>query len=140
MYDHMPVRFQFDNRAIDWRELERLFKVSGLENRTGCKLRTAFENSAVSCFAHDDTCLIGAGRALSDFEYHATIYDVIVHPDFQRRGVGSRIMNELLKRLPVWRGLLVADAEASGFYARLGFNSYGDVMARFEPTKLNDLT
>jgi len=29
---------------------------------------------------------VAAGRALTDGEYHATIYDVVVDPEYQRRG------------------------------------------------------
>ena len=67
---------------------------------------------------------MAAGRALTDGEYHATIYDVVVDPEYQRRGVGSRVMSELLARLPVWRVLLVAGREVQPFYRRLGFESY----------------
>jgi hypothetical protein len=40
--------------------------------------------------------------------------------------------------LPVWRVLLVADGEVTRFYQRLGFETFGDVMARFDATKLFD--
>lgn len=33
--------------------------------------------------------------------YHATIYDIAVHPEYQRRGIGTRLMNELIVMLPV---------------------------------------
>jgi GNAT superfamily N-acetyltransferase len=67
-------------------------------------------------------------------------YDVVVDPEHQRRGVGSRVMSELLARLPVWRVLLVADREVQPFYRRLGFDSYDDVMARLDRTILFDPT
>jgi len=47
-------------------------------------------------------------------------------------------MKELLFSLPVWRILLVADANAGPFYERLGFESFGDVLARIDRTKLYD--
>ncbi len=81
---------------------------------------------------------MAAGRALTDGEYHATIYDVVVDPEYQRRGVGSRVMSELLARLPVWRVLLVAGREVQPFYRRLGFESYDNVMARLDRTRLFD--
>lgn len=59
-------------------------------------------------------------------------------PEYQGRSVGSRIMKELLFSLPVWRILLVADANAGPFYERLGFESFGDVLARIDRTKLYD--
>ena len=132
------VRFQHGTQGIDWEELVRLFKSADLAGREGDKIRRAFENSTVVCFAVDGSRLVGAARALSDHEYHATVYDVVVHPDYQQQGLGTRLMSDVLGMLPVWRVLLVADGDARRFYQRLGFEPYGDVMARLDRTKLYD--
>ena len=136
--DHDTVRLQFDSEGIDWQELRQLFKAAGLGGREGDKIRRAFENSAVICFALNGSALVGVARAVSDGEYHATIYDVAVHPVLQHQGIGRRIVREVLARLPVWRILLVADGEAKHFYERLGFHGFTDVMVMIEPTKLYD--
>jgi GNAT superfamily N-acetyltransferase len=132
------IRFQCDSQGVDWQELVRLFKLASLGGREGDKVKRAFENSTVVCFALDGPRLVGAARALSDREYHATVYDVVVHPDYQRRGIGTRLMNGLLATLPVWRVLLVADEDARRFYQRLGYEPFGDVLALFDQTKLYD--
>ena len=132
------VRFQRNIDGVDWRELVRLFKIANLGGREGDKLRRAFENSTVVCLAMDAGKLVGAARALSDREYHATVYDVVVHPEYQRQGLGSRLMSEVLASLPVWRVLVVADGDAKLFYQRLGFEPFGDTLARFDRTKLYD--
>jgi aralkylamine N-acetyltransferase len=106
--------------------------------REGDKVRRAFERSSLVCFAMYGSRLIAAGRALSDFEYHATIYDVAVDPDYQHGGIGSRLIRELLSRLPVWRVLLIADADVQPFYRRLGFTSYDDLMAAIDRDRLHD--
>ena len=132
------VRLQCNSVGIDWEELLQLFKIANLGGREGDKVRRAFENSTVVCFAMDGARLVGAARALSDHEYHATIYDVVVHPEYQRRGLGSRLMSEMLALLPVWRVLLVADGDAKRFYQRLGFAPFGDVLALLDRAKLYD--
>jgi ribosomal protein S18 acetylase RimI-like enzyme len=81
---------------------------------------------------------VAASRALTDWEYHATIYDVVVHPDYQHRGIGTRMMHELVQRLKVWRIMLVANGEVQSFYRRLGFDDYHDVMARLDRSELYD--
>lgn len=136
----MDLRYQFGVDNVNWSELEALFRAGGLAGRAGDKIRRAFEQSSLVCFAYQDARLVGASRALTDGEYHALIYDVVVHPDFQRQGIGSAMMHEMLARLPVWRVMLVADDDAQPFYARLGFTSYGDVMARLDWDRLYDPT
>ena len=138
MNDPQTVRFQCDTSSVDWQELLSLFKLAKLGGREGDKVRRAFENSTVVCFAFDGTTLIGAARALSDREYHATVYDVAVHPEYQGQGIGTRLMNELMGVLPVWRVLLVADGGAKEFYRRLGFGPFANVMCRFDDAKLFD--
>lgn len=131
------LRFQFDVQGVTPQALASLFEAAGLAHRTAEKIHRAYRNSDVVCFCWDDTQLVATGRALTDGEYHATIYDVAVHPDLQRQGIGSRVMRELLERLPVWRVLLVAAREAQPFYVRLGFKPYADVLARLDREKLD---
>ena len=123
------IEFRESCDGLDWAELETLFAAAGLDHRKGAKLRRAFENSGRVCLAYDDGRLVGVCRAITDGEYHAFIYDVAVHPDWQGRGLGKALMQRLLSRLPVWRVMLVADEEVQEFYRTLGFAPYGDVMA-----------
>jgi ribosomal protein S18 acetylase RimI-like enzyme len=132
------LRFQFDHRGITAEALARLFEAAGLAQREAQKLHRAYRNSDIVCYCWDGSQLVAAGRALTDGEYHGTIYDVAVHPQYQRQGIGRRLMQGLLERLPVWRVLLVADQEAQPFYTRLGFKHYADVLARIDRQKLGN--
>jgi GNAT superfamily N-acetyltransferase len=136
--NYRNLEFKRDCEGIDWLNVLELFRLADLGGREGDKVRRAFQRSDLVVFAFDGTTVIGAARALSDFEYHATIYDVVVHPDHQRRAVGTRLVQELLSALPVWRVLLVADAEVRPFYERLGFELYGDVLAKVDAARLSD--
>ena len=136
--NNIPVSYQFDTRSVDWPELETLFALADLGGRKGDKLRRAFERSQIVCFATEGDRLIGAARALSDGEYHAIIYDVVVHPERQRHGIGTSLMRQVLERLPVWRVMLVADQDVAPFYGRLGFQRFSDVLALFNPNRLYD--
>ena len=46
----------------------------------------------------DSDLLVGFGRVVSDGMLHGMIYEMIVHPDYQKRGVGSRILKGLLDK------------------------------------------
>ncbi len=134
----MEVNYQFTCENVSTRELEELFRETNLGGRVGEKIRRAFVNSSVVCLAYDGARLIGASRAMTDGEYHGLIYDVAVLPEYQRHGVGRRMMRELLDRMPVWRVMLVADQDVQGFYRHLGFQTYPDVMARLSSERLHE--
>lgn len=134
----MDLTYCFSTDNVNWRDLEALFKAGGLGGREGDKIRRAFEQSSLVSFVYQESRLVGASRALTDGEYHALIYDVVVHPNCQRRGIGSAMMQALLARLPVWRVMLVADKEMRPFYGQLGFAPYGDVLTRLDWERLYD--
>ena len=134
----MQVTYRFDCHDATTEDLEKLFAAVNLGGRVGDKIRRAFVNSSLVCFAYDDNRLIGASRAITDGEYHGFIYDVAVLPEYQKRGIGRRMLDELLARLPVWRVMLVADESVQGFYRGFGFQTYGDVMARLDAERLRD--
>jgi GNAT superfamily N-acetyltransferase len=68
--------------------------------------------------------LIGIGRLVSDGVLYAMIYDMIVDPSFQNRGIGTIILEKLVGRCKA-RGIrdiqLFSAAGRSSFYAKRGF-------------------
>ena len=68
--------------------------------------------------------VVGMGRAISDGVSDAYIQDVVVDPAFRKRGIGGRIVADLVDRLRHdgidWIGL-GAEAGTHDFYRRAGF-------------------
>jgi GNAT superfamily N-acetyltransferase len=66
--------------------------------------------------------LVGVARLLDDGGLHATLWDLIVRPDRQRRGIGSRLARAALERCEDRRLVaLVSTPAGVDFFASLGF-------------------
>jgi len=135
----MQMTFSHQISGVDPDALLQLFTRNQMGGRSRDKLYRAFENSYLVCFAFDGDYLVGAGRAISDGEYHAGIYDVAVLPEYQGQGIGREIMSRLLNGLKVWRIVLVADGDNQDFYRKLGFENFENVMAKFNPQFLTGI-
>ncbi|WP_139180802.1 GNAT family N-acetyltransferase [Virgibacillus salinus] len=53
----------------------------------------------ISVGAWKDDILIGFARAVSDGKFRAYIEDVVLHTEFQKSGIGTKIVSQLLKEL-----------------------------------------
>lgn len=66
------------------------------------------------------------GRVIGDRGCNFEIVDIAVHPDFQREGLGSQIMESMMNYLrenapPSAYVCLIADEGAPALYRRFGF-------------------
>jgi GNAT superfamily N-acetyltransferase len=67
--------------------------------------------------------LVGFTRALTDWRYRAYVYDVIVAPDWQGRGLGRVLMDATMERLAGVESIeLTCKPEMIPFYRRWGFS------------------
>lgn len=89
------------------------------------KLMRAIKNSyTISAF--DDNELIGIVRAVTDHETILYIQDILVMPDLQRSGIGSKLMDEIMSTFSgIRQKMLLTDEtpKTRGFYESLGFDS-----------------
>ena len=70
--------------------------------------------------------LIGLGNAISDGYLVVYYPHLLVHPDYQKRGIGSALMSRLMSMYEGFhQHILVADGEAIHFYSKLGFERAG---------------
>ena len=76
--------------------------------------------------------MVGFGRAISDGQSQSAIYDVVVLPEFQGRGVGKAVMQALLAKLPQGGAVLIYAAPGmQDFYRKFGFGLLKTGMALF---------
>ena len=66
--------------------------------------------------------LVGISRALTDFSYVAYLADLAVAIDYQRQGIGKRLVEETKRHLArECMIVLLAAPAANEYYPRLGF-------------------
>jgi ribosomal protein S18 acetylase RimI-like enzyme len=96
----------------------------GWSRREPVLIAKALANSLAVVSAWDGPIMVGFARATGDKVFNATIWDVVVRPQYQRRGVGVLVMRELLDELDSYEIPLVtlyADPGTDAFYKRFGF-------------------
>jgi len=129
----MGIRWQFDQTEIDWNELSELYRIAPLGVKPPADLEVAFTNSMFKCFIYDEDLLIGAGRGLADGKDCSYLCDVAVHPEYQGRGLGKAILQELVRRSEGHKKIILyTNPKNTGFYAGLGFKKLNTAMAIFQ--------
>ena len=61
-------------------------------------LEKALKNSWLTVSAFEGETLVGFGRVVTDQVMHAMIYDMIILPAWQGKGIGTTILKRLLDR------------------------------------------
>jgi GNAT superfamily N-acetyltransferase len=62
------------------------------------ELEKALRNSWLTVAAYEGDVLVGFGRVVSDLVLHAMIYDMIILPAYQGKGIGTLILRRLVDR------------------------------------------
>jgi aralkylamine N-acetyltransferase len=116
------------DRNIDLYELEDLCDAVGWSRRPLRKVKKAIEHSFLVITMWEQRGsykrLVGFSRATSDHAFNATIWDVVVHPDFQKQGLGKSLMQHVIRELrreDISNITLFADPHVINFYRSLGF-------------------
>nr|YP_009391145.1 hypothetical protein [Dipterocladia arabiensis]ARW59289.1 hypothetical protein [Dipterocladia arabiensis] len=116
------------NNHINLYDLEKLCDSVGWVKRPIKKVKIAIDNSfLITClfyYQNNKKELIGFARATSDNSFNATIWDFVIHPEFQKQGLGKALMNQMIKELRYYdisTITLFADPQVIKFYKNLGF-------------------
>ncbi|HIK15155.1 MAG TPA: GNAT family N-acetyltransferase [Leptolyngbyaceae cyanobacterium M33_DOE_097] len=121
----MDYRIQFREGQVDVEQLQALFNVAAFwaQNRRVEDLEVAIANSKPVITAWEQDQLVGFARATSDGVYRATIWDVVIHPDYRGVGLGRRLVQTVLSHphiANVERVYLMTTHQQT-FYERIGF-------------------
>lgn len=107
----------------------------GISGKSQEAASIGLKNSLFAVSFYDEKTLIGMGRVIGDGGAFFQIVDIVVKPSYQGKGLGKRIMGELMNYLdqntyPGSYVSLIADDPANKLYEQFGFrytypNSHG---------------
>lgn len=93
-------------------------------------LRRGFENSLLILAAYDGESLVGIIRVVGDGSTVIFVQDILVSPDFQRKGIGSALLRAVLDRYSnVHQIELTTDntEKTIVFYKSMGFSEFSEI-------------
>ena len=123
---------EFGSRLIE--DIYRIYEENGwsayLSDKD--KLIRSFDKSLYILGAFDEEKLVGFIRCVGDDEYIVYIQDLIIRPEYQRKGIGKKLMELTSKRFSSVRQFVLItdknDEVSNAFYQAIGlteeFNGY----------------
>ena len=113
-------------------EILRLYSAVGWTAYTEnmAALEQGYKNSLLVLAAYEGDELLGIIRAVGDGSTIVFVQDILVFPGHQRRGVGTALLEAVLKRYPDVRQVeLVTDntPKTVAFYRSLGFSELSEI-------------
>lgn len=91
----------------------------------------AFAASFAVVTAWMDSQIIACGRMLSDGQMYSAIFDVVVDPEFQKKGIGQGVLERLIATAPETCVHLTSTFGNEAFYQKLGFKKHKTAMALY---------
>lgn len=82
--------------------------------------------------AWDGEKLVGLIRTIGDGCYILYIQDILIHPDYQRKGIGTTLINRLLEQATGMRQIILSTDNTEktiSFYRSVGFLPIGETGA-----------
>jgi ribosomal protein S18 acetylase RimI-like enzyme len=111
------------NKKMDIGQIRLLRKSIGWQPRSEKIWKEVLSKSSFVYSIWDGQRLIGMGRLVED-GIMCMLYDVVVHKNYQNKGIGKMIVNKLLEQTKNKKYCSIAlftDKDKAGFYKKLGF-------------------
>ncbi|BAY65842.1 hypothetical protein NIES22_59490 [Calothrix brevissima NIES-22] len=143
--NYSQIQFSDRKSDIDLEQLQQLFNLSAFwaRERSIEDLSIAIANSEPVISLWDEQRLVGFARATSDGIYRATIWDVVIHPEYRGRGLGSKLVETVLShpRMRSVERVYLMTTHQQEFYEKIGFEcNKTTTMVLHNQSEFNSLT
>ncbi|MCM3781703.1 GNAT family N-acetyltransferase [Neobacillus mesonae] len=112
------------NTPLSSEEVSHVFKSSGIKRPADDldRIQKMIDHASVTVTAWDGDQLAGIARAITDFSYCCYLSDLAVSKEYQKKGIGTELVNHLREHLGEEVSLLLLSAPtAMEYYPRIGF-------------------
>ena len=82
------------------------------------------KNANLIVTARLDENLIGIARSITDFVYCTYLSDLAVDKEFQKKGIGKRLIEETKKQSPLAKLILLSTPAAINYYPKIGMKKH----------------
>jgi ribosomal protein S18 acetylase RimI-like enzyme len=116
------------NTKIEPHQLAGIFQSSGIKRPVEDlnRLKMMLDNSTLLVTAWDGEKLVGVARALTDKSYCCYLSDLAVDKEYQNKGIGHELVDEVQKQIGDECNLvLLAAPESIEYYPKIGFDKCG---------------
>lgn len=113
-----------EEKIFTQEQVQELFlSVNWISGKYPERLYKALMNSSTVLTAWDDAKLVGLVRVLDDTEMLAQIHYVLVHPDYQGKGIAGKMLEHIKEKYKNFLYLEAMPAEKKNvpFYQKHGF-------------------
>lgn len=96
----MNIRVHINPSSVNYQQLRMLLGVSGWgseDSYTDDILERMIKGCSYFVVAHETNTILGYARAFTDNIAVTWIAEILVHPEYRRKGIGTQIMTELLR-------------------------------------------
>src|SRR4030095_6107469 len=113
-----------NDKAFTAADLSQVFANSGIKRpfQNLERLQKMIDNADIMIGAWDGDRLVGVARAITDFAYCCYLSDLAVDKEYQRLGIGKKLVEQLRETLgPEVSLVLLTAPTAVEYYPRIGF-------------------
>ena len=127
------IRYDDKRKDLPCNQLHYLFRLVGWSNGSETdemqnNFNLPFINSTLVISAWENERLVGVVRVLSDKVIRSVIYDLVVDPEFQGRGIGKELIKRSIEHYPHTEWLVQTTDKIATYYEKIGFTKYKDVV------------
>ena len=88
------------------------------------RIKKMCTNANLIVTARKDKKLVGVARSVTDFAYCTYLSDLAVDVNYQKMGIGKRLIEETKKAAPQAKIILLSAPAATDYYPKIGMNRH----------------